>query len=130
MTMARCGFLGDMLTELERVDAARQGEARAQLADGLVEATYLDPHLREIGLSSLLEGTEGPVRETIACLLDQVRVLEGLSDVEATLARAFARTATLEDRRAAAIFDRQLVDALIERIRSAPQETPEPREVR
>jgi tetratricopeptide (TPR) repeat protein len=126
MTMARCGFLGDMLTELDRVDAARQGEARAQLADGLVEATYLDPHLREIGLSSLLEGTEGPVRETIACLLDQVRVLEGLGDVEATLARAFARSATLEDRRAAAIFDRQIIDALIERIRCAPQESPEP----
>lgn len=121
MTMARCGFLGDMLAELERVDAARQGEARAQLADGLAEASYLDPYLREIGLSSLLEGTEGTVRETIACLLDQVRVLEGLGDVEATLARAFARTATLEDRRAAAIFDRRLVDALIERIRRAPQ---------
>jgi tetratricopeptide (TPR) repeat protein len=126
MTMARCGFLGDMLSELDRIDATRHGEARTQLADGLVEATYLDPHLREIGLSSLLEGTEGPVRETIACLLDQVRVLEGLGDVEAILARAFARTAILGDRRAAAIFDRQLVDALIERIRCAPQETPAP----
>jgi hypothetical protein len=119
MTMARCGFLADMLEELERVDPSRQAETRAQLADRLVQATYLDPHLREIGLSSLLEGTDGPVRHTIACLLDQVRVLEGLGDVEEILAGAFARTAALEDRRTAAIFDRQLVDALIERIRSA-----------
>jgi hypothetical protein len=120
MTMARCGFLADMLSELARIDPSRQGEARAQLADRLVEATYLDPHLREIGLSALLEGTEGPVRHTIACLLDQVRVLEGLGDVEVILARAFASTAALEDRRTASIFDRQLVDALIERIRAAP----------
>jgi hypothetical protein len=123
MTMARCGFLGDMLAELARVDAPRQGEVRAQLADSLVEATYLDPHLREIGLSSLLEGTTGPVRETIACLLDQVRVLEGLGDVDEILSRAFARTTALEDGRTAAIFERQLVDALIERIRSTPQES-------
>ncbi len=121
MTMARCGFLGDMLAELPRMPAAWQHEARAQLADSLVEATYLDPHLREIGLVSLLEGTAGPVHDTIACLLDQVRVLEGLGDIEETLARAFARTAAISDRRAAAIFDRQLVDALIERIRCAPR---------
>jgi hypothetical protein len=119
MTMARCGFLADMLEELERVDSTRQAETRAQLADRLVQATYLDPHLREIGLSSLLQGTDGPVRHTIACLLDQVRVLEGLGDVEEILAAAFGRTAAIEDRRTAAIFDRQLVDALIERIRSA-----------
>jgi hypothetical protein len=122
MTMARCGFLADMLAELERVDPSRQAETRAQLADRLVQSTYLDPHLREIGLSSLLEGTEGPVRHTIACLLDQVRVLEGLGEVGDVLARAFARTAALEDRRTAAIFDRQLVDAVIERIRAAAGE--------
>jgi hypothetical protein len=119
MTMARCGFLADMLAELARLDPARQGEARAQLADRLVEATYLDPHLREVGLCSLLEGTEGPVHYTIACLLDQVRVLEGPGDVEEILTRAFARTAALEDRRTASIFDRQLIDALIERIRAS-----------
>jgi hypothetical protein len=124
MCMARCGFLADMLYELDRIDVTLQGDTRAQLADCLVEATYLDPHLREIGLSSLLEGTIGHVRETIACLLDQVRVLEGLGDVEQTLANAFARNAALEERRTAAIFDEQLVDALIERIRSAPQESP------
>ncbi len=123
MAMARCGFLGDMLAELLRVDPTRQSDARAQLADCLVEATYLDPHLREIGLAALVEATTGPVHDTIACLLDQVRVLEGLGDIEEVLAKAFARTATLDDRRAAAIFDRQLVDALIERIRSAPQES-------
>jgi hypothetical protein len=122
-TMARCGFLSDMIGELMRVDGARQGEARAQLADVLVEATYLDPYLREIGLSTLLSGTTGPVRETIACLLEQVRVLEGLGDADEILARAFGHNATIEDRRSAGIFDRQLVDALIERIRSTPQET-------
>jgi hypothetical protein len=115
-----------MLVELRRIDAARQAEVRAQLADSLVEATHLDPHLREIGLSSLLEGTVGPVRDTIACLLDQVRVLEGLGDVAEILSSAFARTAALEDRRTAAIIERQLVDALIERIRSTPQESKPP----
>jgi hypothetical protein len=119
-TLARCGFLGDMLAEIGRIDPSRQDEPRARVADRLVEATYLDPHLREVGLSSLLEGTEGSVRHTIACLLDQVRVLEGLGDVEEIVAQGFARTARLEDRRTAGIFDRQLVDALIERIRSAP----------
>jgi hypothetical protein len=123
MTMARCGFLADMLAELTRVDASRQAEVRAQLADSLVEATYLDPHLREIGLSSVLEGAVGPVRDTIACLLDQVRVLEGLCDVEEILSHAFDRTASLADARTAVIFERQLVDALIERIRSTPQES-------
>lgn len=123
MTMARCGFLGDILAELARVEPSRQGEARAQLADSLVEATYLDPHLREIGLSSLLDRADGPVRDAIACLLDQVRVLEGLGDVDEILSRAFARTAALEDRRTGAIYDRQLVDALIERIRAMPHET-------
>jgi hypothetical protein len=126
MAMARCGFLGDMLAELERVDPTRQADARARLADSLVEATYLDPHLREIGLSSLLEGTTGPVRDTIACLLDQVRVLEALGDVEEIIARAFARTATHEDRRTAAIFEGQLVSALVERIRCAPRQTASP----
>jgi hypothetical protein len=122
MAMARCGFLSDMLGELMRVDAARQGEARAQLADVLVEANYLDPYLREIGLSSLLTGTTGSVRETIACLLDQVRVLEGLGNAEEILARAFAHNASLDDQRSAGIFGRQLVDALIERIRSTPKD--------
>jgi hypothetical protein len=122
MTLARCGFLGDMLAELTRVEPARQAEARAQLADSLVEATYLDPHLREIGLSSLLERTVGPVHDAIACLLDQVRVLEGLGNVEEILAGAFARTSTMEDPRTAGLYDRQLVDALIERIRAMPHE--------
>jgi hypothetical protein len=122
MTFARCGFLADMLAELARVEPARQAEARAQLADSLVEATYLDPHLREIGLSFLLEPTEGPVRDAIACLLDQVRVLEGLGEVEEILARAFARTSAMEDRRTAGLYERQLVDALIERIRAMPHE--------
>jgi hypothetical protein len=123
--MARCGFLGDMLAELERVGPAQQADARAQLADSLVEATYLDPHLREIGLAALLEETVGTTREAIACLLDQVRVLEGLGDAEAILGRAFARTASLKDQRAAVIFDLQMVGALIERIRCLPHDAEE-----
>jgi hypothetical protein len=116
MAMARCGFLADMLAELMRLDGAQRPATLAQLADTLVEADHLDPHLRDVGLTSLLDRAEGPVRDTIACLLDQLRLLEGIGDPDAILEKAFARTAALENREAAAIFEQQLVGALIERI--------------
>ncbi len=114
---ARCGFLADMLAQLERIAPEKQDAARAAFADALVDSTYLDPYLRELGLSSLLPAAEGLVAEAIACMLAQLRLLEELGDPSEVVAQAFERTAAIPHSGTAALFEKQLVRAMIERVR-------------
>jgi hypothetical protein len=115
---ARSGFLADMLGALAHVHPSRQSKARAQLADCLVESTYIDPHLREIGLNSLLDGADEPARWTISCLLAQLRLLEGLGSPVDIVRAAFEQSQAIADPASRAIFRQQVVFALIERIRN------------
>jgi tetratricopeptide (TPR) repeat protein len=114
---ARCGFIGDLLDVLARIEPERQLEARTQIADVLAESAYLDPALRVIGLESIANKAEPPVADTVAVLIEEVKLVERMGDPGEILARGFVRTGAMEKRATAAALEQQLVGALLDRLR-------------
>jgi hypothetical protein len=104
------------MNDLERLDPERQSQARAQLADAFTESTWLDPKIRVLALKELEKGADERVAQTISCLLGQIRLHEGIGEPIEVLRTAFERTAALANRQTAAIFEQQLMSALIARI--------------
>jgi hypothetical protein len=115
-TAARCGFVADALAELARVDGEKQGEAHALLADVFAEAAWLDPHLRALALESLVKTAPDRAKQAVACLLAQIRILEGLGDAKAIATEAFLALDAEGDPMTAGIFRQQLVSALVARL--------------
>ncbi len=70
-----------------------------------------------IGLESIANKAAGPVADTVAVLIEEVKLVERMGDPGEILARGFVRTGAMEKRATAAALEQQLVGALLDRLR-------------